>query len=235
MHPVILHAKHPITRLIILSEHRRLLYAGTTLMMSSLTRRFHIIRVRQTVRSATCRCATCCRWSIEPKPQSLGRFPIERLTPGPIFDKTGLDYAGLIHIKYGHVRKPTIMKAYVCVFVSLTVKAVHLELVTDLTSEAFLACLRRFIARRGYPSLLWSDHGSNFIGAHCAIKEIIDFLKEQTTQRTISEFCSVNHSSFLSIHHISVVFGRPQLRASRIISSVLLAMLDLHKYSPHPD
>ena len=65
--------------------------------------------------------------------------------PGPIFDKVGVDYAGTV---LGYVRKPTIVKAYICIFVSLTVKAVHLELVTDLTSDAFLACLRRFIARR---------------------------------------------------------------------------------------
>ena len=67
MHPVILHAKHPITRLIILSEHRRLLHAGPTFMMSSLARRFHIIRVRPTVRSVTRQCTTCRRWSIKPK------------------------------------------------------------------------------------------------------------------------------------------------------------------------
>ena len=207
MHPVILHAKHPITRLIILSEHRRLLHAGPTLMMSSLARRFHIIHVRPTVRSVTRQCTTCRRWSIKPKTQPLGQLPIERLTPGPVFDKTGLDYAGPLHIKYGHVRKPTVVKAYVCVFVSLTVKAVHLELVTDLTSEAFLACLRRFIARRGYPSLLWSDHGSNFIGANREIKEVIDFLKEQTTQKTISEFCSVNHIQWKFIPEHSPHFG----------------------------
>ena len=147
------------------------------------------------------------RLLIEPKPQSLGQLPIEQLTPGPVFDKTGLDYAGPLHIKYGHVRKPTTVKAYVFVFVSLTVKAVHLELVTDLTSEAFLACLRRFIARRGYPSLLWSDHGSNFMGANREIKEIIDFLKEQTTQKTISEFCSVNHIKWKYIPEHSPHFG----------------------------
>ena len=207
VHPVILHVKHPITRLIILSEHKRLLHAGPALMMSSLARRFHIIRVRQTIRSVTRQCTTCRRWSIEPKPQSLGQLPIERLTPGPVFDKTGLDYAGPLHIKYGHVRKPTTVKAYVCVFVSLTVKAVHLELVTDLTSEAFLACLRRFIARRGYPSLLWSDDGSNFMGTNCEIKEIIDFLKEQTTQKNISEFCSINHIKWKFIPEHSPHFG----------------------------
>ena len=83
----------------------------------------------------------------------LGQLPIERLTPGPVFDKVGVDYAGPLLIEYGHVRKPTIVKSYVCVFVSLTVKAVHLELVSDLTTDAFIACLRRFICRRGIPSL----------------------------------------------------------------------------------
>ncbi len=58
--------------------------------------------------------------------------------------------------KYGRVRKPVLVKAYIiCVFVSLTVKAVHLELVTDLTSQAFLASLKRFISRHGLPSLIW--------------------------------------------------------------------------------
>jgi hypothetical protein len=63
-----------------------------------------------------------------------------------VFEITGVDNAGPVYIKYGHVRKLVIIKTYVAVFVSLSVKAVNLELVTDLTSEAFIACLRRFIA-----------------------------------------------------------------------------------------
>ena len=66
--------------------------------MSSLARRFDIIRVRPTVRPTTHQCTICRRWSIKPKTQSLGQLPIERLTPGPVFDKTGLDYAGPLHI-----------------------------------------------------------------------------------------------------------------------------------------
>ena len=57
------------------------------------------------------------------------------------------------------------MKAYIGVFVSFSVKAVHIELISDLTSGAFIACLRQFIARRGKPISLHSDHGSNFVGA----------------------------------------------------------------------
>ena len=79
----------------------------------------------------------------------LGQLPIECLTPDLVFDKVGMDYAGPFYIKYGHVRKPTVVKTYASVFFSLSVKAVHLELVSELTTEAFLACLRRFISRRG--------------------------------------------------------------------------------------
>ena len=76
-----------------------------------------------------------------------------------------MDYAGPVYIKYSYVRKPTIVKAYICVFVTLSVKAVHLELVSDLTTNAFIASFRRFIARRGKPSTMWSDHSTNFVGA----------------------------------------------------------------------
>ena len=70
---------------------------------------------------------------------------MERVTPDRVFDRVGLDYAGPVLVKYGYVHKPTVIKSYVCVFVSLSVKAVHLELVSSLTSEAFIAALKRFI------------------------------------------------------------------------------------------
>ena len=190
MHPVILHAKHSITRLIIMSEHKRLLHGGPTLMMASLARRFHILCARKVIRAMARECVICKRWSTKPKPPLFGQLPIERVTPGPVFDNTGSDFAGPLLIKYGHVRKPTVVKSYVCVFVSLTVKAVHLELVSDLTTEAFIACLRRFVARRGHPSVLWSDHGLNFVGANRELKEMYEFQKKQITQIAISEFCS---------------------------------------------
>ena len=95
----------------------------------------------------------------------MGQLPMERITPDVEFDKVGIDYAGPIYVKQGSVRKPTILKAYVCVFVSLSAKAILLEVVSDLTTEAFIACLRRFIGCHGKPTTIWSDHGSNFIGA----------------------------------------------------------------------
>ena len=173
-HQFIMPSKHRVTRMLIEYEHE-LLQAGTTLVAASLARRFAIVGARRAVCDVTRRCAICSRVVGKPRPQLLGRLPADRLRPGPVFDKIGVDYAGPILVKSGYVRKPVITKAYVCVFISFTVKAVHLEPVSDLTSEAFIATLRRFIARRGKPSLVWSDHGTNFVGAARELDEICKF------------------------------------------------------------
>ena len=95
-----------------------------------------------------------------------------------------------MYLKQGSMRTPVIVKAYMCVFVSLLTKAVHVEAVSDLTPEAFLACLRRFISRRGKPTLLWSDHDTNFVGAKRIVQELYQFLKESQTNQAVSDFCS---------------------------------------------
>ncbi len=189
-HPVILHGGHKLTGLVIQSEHLRLLHAGPTLVTSSLCRRFHIVGQRKAIRNVTHACITCRRASARPQPQLMGQLPPERVTPGMVFERVGIDYAGPVQLKLGRVRKPTIVKGYICVFVSLAVKAVHLELVSDQTSAAFIACLRRFIARRGKPSSICSDHGSNFVGAARELTEFVEFLKQQRVNAEVSDFCT---------------------------------------------
>ena len=206
-HPIILNGKHPISKLIIHSEHLRLLHAGPTLLISLLNSRFHIIGLRRTAQSITRQCVTCRHFTVRPHNQMLGQLPLERVTPGSVFQKVGVDYAGPFQIKYGFVRKPIIVKAYICIFVSLSVKAVHLELVSDLTAEAFLAALQHFIAQHGHPSLIWSDHGTNFVDANHELNELIDFLQNQRTQKTISEFCTCRNIEWKFIPEHAPHFG----------------------------
>ena len=234
-HPIILVGKHPLTRLIVRTEHLRLIHAGPTLLASSLSRQYHIVGGRNVVRSITRACVTCRRNAIRPQPQMFGQLPIERITPGPVFDKVGVDYAGPVLIKYGHVRKPTIVKSYICVFVSLTVKAVHIELVSDLTTEAFLACLRRFISRRGCPSLLWSDHGTNFVGAAREMKDLFKLLRNGRTQDTITNFLSSRNIEWKFIPPRAPHFGglweaavkSTKTHLKRIVGSVKLTFEEL--------
>jgi hypothetical protein len=86
-HPIILHGKHPLTRLIIRTEHLRLMHAGPTLLAASLACRYHILGGRKIVRSVTRVCITCRRNSARPQSQMMGQLPIEWITPCPIFDK----------------------------------------------------------------------------------------------------------------------------------------------------
>ena len=189
-HPLIMPGKHELTRKIIRSEHVKLMHAGPTLVAASLARRMMITGARRAIRDVTRKCIVCRRVGGKPRPQLLGQLPADRLRPGPIFDRVGVDYAGPILVKSGHARRPTITKAYVCVFVSFSVKAVHLEPVSELTTSAFIAALRRFIARRGKPSVIWSDHGTNFVGAARELKELHEFCKGQGTRESIISFCA---------------------------------------------
>ena len=202
MHPLIIHGKHTITKLIIRLEHVHMLHAGLTLLCSTLSNHFHILYMRKVARSIVRQCVICRCQTCKPQNQLLIQLPLERVTPGSVFQRVGVDYAGPVKVKYGMVRKPTIVKACICVFFPLSVKAVHLEAVTDVTSEAFIAALRRFIARQGYPTLIWSDNGTNFVGANREIKEFHDFLSNSRLIASYLSFAPLVISSGVSYQNM---------------------------------
>ena len=96
-----------------------------------------------------------------------------RLNPRDVLDCTGVDYAGPIYTKTRSIRKSIIIKGYVAVFVSFSMKAVYLKLVTELTTLAFIATLCRFVARRGMPMTIWSNNGTNFVGTAKEINNLV--------------------------------------------------------------
>ena len=140
-HLLIVSGKHLLTKLIIRGEHLRLLHAGPTLGAASLAGRFHIQGARRIICSITHECVVCHCTASKPGSQLLGQLPPDQLNTRPVFNQVDVDYAGLIMVKSGSPHKPFVTKAYVCVFVSFTVKAVHLELVSELTMAAFIATL----------------------------------------------------------------------------------------------
>ena len=89
-------------------------------------------------------------------------LPPSRVQPSRPFLTTHVDYAGPISIRLGTTRSKTTTKGYIATFVCFVTRAVHSEVVTSLTTEAFLAALRRFIAHRGKPRTIYSDNGTNF-------------------------------------------------------------------------
>jgi hypothetical protein len=67
-------------------------------------------------------------------------------------------------------------------------KAVHIEVVTSLTTEAFLAALRGFIAHRGKPKTIYSDKGTNFQGASNQFHELFNMLHSSSQMARLHDF-----------------------------------------------
>ncbi|GFV84442.1 integrase catalytic domain-containing protein [Trichonephila clavipes] len=88
-----------------------------------------------------------------------------------------VDFSGPFFIKNKGQRKGNLFKVYICIFVCFVFKAVHIELVSDLTSQAFIAALKRFMARRGKCAKLFSDNGKNFVGASNEIKKLLEIVR----------------------------------------------------------
>lgn len=109
----------------------------------------------------------------------MGNLPSERVRFSGPFSKVGVDYAGPVVLRLARGRNPKFVKAYIALFLCFTTKAIHLELVGDLSSIAFLAALDRFASRRGKPSEIWSDNGTNFHGAKRNLDEMIQLLLSQ--------------------------------------------------------
>ena len=121
-----------IVELLIIYEYVRLLHAGPTAVSASLTRQFCIVRGCQTIHGKIRNCVTCKRIGARAKPQLLGQLSRARLNPGDVFKDICVDFTGPLYIKSGSIRKPVLTKCYVAVFVSLSVKVVHLQPVTNL-------------------------------------------------------------------------------------------------------
>ncbi|XP_045498174.1 uncharacterized protein LOC123696164 isoform X2 [Colias croceus] len=189
-HPILLSSKHHLAELIFRQYHIWLMHAGPQLLLATLRHKFWVIGGRNLARKTVQRCIKCCRFSGRIIQPIMGNLPEQRLHAEFPFTNTAVDYAGPVMILNRKGRGSRTMKSYLCIFVCLAVKAVHIELVTDLSSESYLAALNRFIARRGKPTNIFSDNGTNFVGACNELSKFLkqnsDTIKSQTSNMSIN-------------------------------------------------
>lgn len=172
-----------MTKLIIEQEHARTAHAGTQATMAAVRQRFWPLSLRSVARQITQKCITCFKNKSIPSETILGSLPSGRVAISRPFHHCGVDYAGPLLIREGKRRNARNSKAYMSVFVCFATKAVHLELVSDLTSDAFIAAFRRFVSRRGKPVCMYSDNGTTFVGAQTAKRSIRIFKSRSITRR----------------------------------------------------
>lgn len=190
-HPALLPNSHPFTRMLIRTHHVNLLHGGGQLTLARIREKYWPLHGRRTVRSVLRQCIRCARVDPVQTQQQIGQLPVPRITPSRPFTVTGIDYAGPVYLRAPHKRAPS-PKAYICVFICFSTKAVHLELVSDLTTAAFMATLRRFIARRGFPAHIHSDNGKNFEGAKNELLALYKFLRSKKEMNVIESVLANN-------------------------------------------
>ncbi|XP_076661056.1 uncharacterized protein LOC143364804 [Halictus rubicundus] len=191
-HPILLPREHHVTKLIIRDSHLRNHHAGITTTLYDVRQLYWPINGKTTTRQIIRQCVRCFRVKPTSVEYVMGNLPAARVTEGRPFINSGIDYCGPFFIKERQFRNRTRVKVYVAVFICFATKAVHLEVVSDLTTEAFIAALKRFIARLGMCKNLYSDNGTNFVGANNELTEL---------HQTLSKDEKFNH--FLTSKSIS--------------------------------
>lgn len=125
----------------------------------------------------------------------MAALPAERCTFSLPFSHTGVDFAGPFELKTSKLRNAKLQKGYPAIFVCFSTRAVHLEVYSELSTEAFLCTFNRFVRRRGFPNKVFSDNGTNFVGASRALtQEYTQFLK--SAEKSVVEKYSLHGFSW---------------------------------------
>lgn len=170
-HPIILPTKSYLSRIIVDDIHKIALHGGIQLMLQILRSRYWIVHDRKLVKWTRKVCVKCWRYRRQSAEQLMGSLPDARVNVSPPFSRCGIDYAGPISLKAYDGRCKKIIKGYLALFVCLATRAIHIEVVSTLSSEAFLAAFNRFCADKGGCIELWSDNATNFIGAYKQLRD----------------------------------------------------------------
>lgn len=148
-HPAIIPPSSKLTELLIDHAHKSTFHGGARVTSAYLRQKYWIVGGNRATKKQLRLCVKCRRTDPDKQQQLMGDLPASRSNRSRPFYHTGVDFTGSVLIKINKGRGVKTTKGYVAVFVCMVTKAVHLELVSDLTSSSFLAALRRMAARRG--------------------------------------------------------------------------------------
>ncbi|XP_062541834.1 uncharacterized protein LOC134209824 [Armigeres subalbatus] len=177
--PIIFPKGHRLANLVIEWYRRYYLHANNETVINEVRQRFHIPCLRTLVRNLSKTCMQCRVMKAKPTYPREAPLPEARLSPHiRTFSFVGLDYFGPILVKVGR----SLVKRWVALFTCLTIRAVHLEVVHSLSTEACKMAIRRFVVRRGAPLEIRSDNGTNFIGANRELQQQIKEMNQQLSE-----------------------------------------------------
>ena len=182
-HPVILPRNHDVTRLIVISEHRRAFHAGTEHTLNELRQIYWIPKARSAVKSYLHSCAVCKRRRARPQPPLMADLPEARFDSRHAFSSIGLDFFGPVHVRARRGSE----RRFILLVTCLSTRAVHLEVTSSLDTDSFLMALRRFMARRGRPSQIHCDNWKSFKRGERELRESLQKWNEMQISDSLTQ------------------------------------------------
>ena len=201
-HPIILPNKSYIVKLIAEEIHRRQLHAGINHTLICIRDQYWIIRARQLVRNIVKSCFICRKVNPVRLKVLQAPLPRDRIVQTAPFDVVGVDFTGPLLVYQGlpKFRKDPELKVkvasyegvpykkmYICLFTCAVTRAVHLELVWDLSTDSFINSFRRFISARGMCKVIYSDNAGAFQKANKDLKFYVSLMKGKSFQNYLTQ------------------------------------------------
>ena len=155
-------ANEHFTSLIVADAHNKILHSGLNSTLTFVRQHYWIPTARQFIKKILRRCVTCRKLNSPPyRAPDPAPLPSLRLNDSRPFTVTGVDFTGAIFVKSTRGQE----KVYICLFTCASTRAVHLEVVTDLSVPTFIAAFRRFVSRKSLPKVMVSDNASTYQSA----------------------------------------------------------------------
>jgi Pao retrotransposon peptidase/Family of unknown function (DUF5641)/Protein of unknown function (DUF1759)/Integrase zinc binding domain len=171
--PVILDGNHRYVELMIQHHHRKANHQGVETVINQLRERFWILKCRRTVKKQFASCYECKKRKAKPAQPLMGQLPEERFAyHEKPFTNTGVDFFGPFLVSVGRRTE----KRYGVLFTCLSVRAIHLEIAHDLSTNSCIMAVRRMVSRRGAVRKMFSDNGTNLRGADRELREAVQQL-----------------------------------------------------------
>ncbi|GFU74678.1 integrase catalytic domain-containing protein [Trichonephila clavipes] len=196
---IILPSNHPGVKALFIYKHVQIGHVGVQMLMYTRKESYWILKGRKTIKEVIKICIICKRFNAKPISVSEGLLPQDRVRDAAVFEIIVSDLAGPLILKNG--------ENWILILTCAVYRAINLELLTSVSTESFLFGLNRFIARRGRPSVIYSDNGTNFKGAYRLYQKVpwwggfwerlIGFVK-RTLKKTLGK-TSLNHEEMYTV------------------------------------
>ena len=223
-HPIILDGRHSLVKLFVSDIHYRYQHQFLDYLRAVIHLEFAILNLRSLLKSIEVHCLICRKRKAKTVTPMMAELPVERLGyRQPPFTNCGVDYFGPFYVS---IRRSS-EKRWCFLFTCMTTRAVHIEIVSSMDTSSCVMGMERFIARRGTPSVIWSDNGTNFVGTEKELLNCIQSWNDQAPPELAKKGIKWKFNPPAAPHH-----GGSWERLVRCCKRVFYAIIGSRKLTP---